>query len=86
MSIETAAEEIPAAVSSPLYINQFMLYDFPHSRLNTVDRTDPRHLIPSFQVFSHAFRIFHFLGQVPHQILCLLLDVGKMIVQLPGEQ
>ena len=62
-----------------------MLDDFLGSAADGVHGLHPQHLVGRFQGFVHALGFRHLLNDETASFRCLLVQIGKVGVQLAGE-
>lgn len=69
-----------------LYVYDILVHNFHCVCPNVVHPTDPSHLIDCFQRLSNTLSFHHLLDDGAHHFLCLLVNVGKVAVQLATQQ
>ena len=69
-----------------LTVDQFLIHHLFRSRPDTIHRPDPGHLIAGFELFGDAFPLGHLLRQPVKHFLRLLVNLGDMILQSPGQK
>ena len=69
-----------------LYIDQIIIHDFYHRFPYCVHSLYPKHLIVCFERFRDAFLLGEFFYQSKEHILCLLVQIGKVAIELSAEQ
>ena len=73
-------------MGTSLYKNQLGLDDLLGTVADAVHPAHPFQLIGSFQSFGHALRLLHLLDGQRKLFLGLLIQLGKVATQLPGQE
>ena len=69
-----------------LCVNDFCVHDLPGTRPDVIHSTNPLHSVFGLELFGDSLGLLHLLYQDFHSFLCLLINFGKIAVQLAAGQ
>ena len=66
-----------------LIVNEILINDFFYPISNVIHFSPLRLLVSCFELFGYTLTLCHLLYQSRKNFLCLLVNIGKVAVQLP---